>query len=428
MGQLSAAILEDVYAVPLAATSVQFEPGMTVVLGTPADGTATLIQLLAGSERPRRGKVRVHGADPHTDPRLRACIGAVLAEEPELPLPPTAMLAHALGARGPAAGIAERLGLGQARKASARARRALALELALAIPEPGLLAVFEPLALMSPLDRSRNAAELTKLAERASVICATASIDDARLLGGDVVLLDRGRFVRRPGLPLARNLVPGGQATFQVRAKAVETLCRALVDDPAVSGIALDSEKLPEQARISGDDLESVSLAILRAADTTDSRLLAMELAAPSLDEARGATAALWRAAYERAYYAARPNVPPAQHPSQAPPAQHPSQAPAVQHASQAPPAQHPSQAPPAPARSVPPPSGPPAPAVPPVSQPPAVPPTSQAPLGPLAAAAAAVAQSQPPGQGLPSKPEGEQQDQAPGPILPTEPRGKEGS
>ena len=427
MGQLSAAALEDVYAAPLAATSVQFEPGMTVVLGTPADGTAMLLQLLAGSERPRRGKVRVQGGDPHTDPALRAHIGAVLAEEPELPLPPAAMLAHALGAQGPAAGIAERLGLSQARKASMRARRALAFELALAMPEPRLIAVFEPLALMSPLDRNRNAVGLRKLAERTSVICATASIDDARTLGGDVVLLDRGRFVRRPGLPLARNLVPGGQATFQVRATAIETLCRALVGDPAVSGIVLDSEKLPEQARISGDDLESVSLAILRAADATPSQLLAMEIAAPSLDEARGATAALWRAAYERAYYAARPNVPATLNVSQAPPAQQPSQAPAPQHVSQAPSPSGPPipSAPPVPAQSVPPPSVAPAPAVPPVSQPPAVPPTSQAPLGPLAAAAAAVAQSQPPGPARPSTPGSEQQDRPPSSNLPTKPDGK---
>lgn len=315
---MSSAAFEDVYAAPLTATSLALAPGLTVLLGTPDDGSATCIELLAGSMRPRRGRVRVQGRDPHADSDLRKGICAVLADEPELSLPPSTMLTNVVGAPR-AAEICARLGLAGVRSTSLRARRAVALEVALARPGLCLVAVFEPLALMHALDRGRNIDALQQLAQSMTVVCATASIEDARALGGDVVLLDRGRFVRRPGVPLTQSLAPRADGTFVVRAEGIEQLCQALVGNPVVQSVRLDGGELPNQAFVGGPEPEAVSRAILEASRSSGARLLSVMLSGPTLDESRGATAALWRAAYERAYYAARPA--PALAPAPAPPA-----------------------------------------------------------------------------------------------------------
>lgn len=308
---MSSAAFEDVYAAPLTATSLALGPGLTVLLGTPDDGTATCVELLAGSTRPRRGRVHVQGRDPHADSDLRKGICAVLADEPELPLPPSTLLTNAVGAPR-AAEICARLGLASVRWTSLRARRAMALEVALARPGLCLVAVFEPLALMHALDRGRNIDALQQLAQSTTVVCATASIEDARALGGDVVLLDRGRFVRRPGVPLTQSLAPRTDGTFVVRAEGIEQLCQALVGNPVVQSVRLDGSELPNQAFVGGPEPEAVSRAILEASRSSGAKLLSVMLSGPTLDESRGATAALWRAAYERAYYAARPAPVPA--------------------------------------------------------------------------------------------------------------------
>jgi hypothetical protein len=109
-----------------------------------------------------------------------------------------------------------------------------------------------------------------------------------------------------------------------VRAHGVESLCRALVDSPAVQSVQLDANELPNQARIGGPDPETVSRAILEATRDSGAELLSLALCGPSLDESRAATAALWRAAYERAYYAAKPAPSPAAPSPAAPPAPSP--------------------------------------------------------------------------------------------------------
>lgn len=311
-------VLADVFTPPLSGASLSLGAGMWVVLGTPADGTAILIELLAGSARPRRGSVQVQGRDPYRDPALRAAIAAVLAEEPDWGIPTESMLRDALGSEDAAKAALQRLGLGNERRCAPKARRAVQFEIAVARPQPSLVAIFEPLSGMTPLDRARNRHALQQLARTAPVVCATASIQDARALGGTTLLLDRGRFVRAPGPPLTRELAPAPSCAFVVRAEGVDRLAAALATEPSVSGVELDRDALPDQAHISGKDADAVSFAILRAARSSGATLRSLELTSPSLDETRGATAALWRAAYERAYAATRPPTAPA--PPPAPP------------------------------------------------------------------------------------------------------------
>ncbi len=317
---MSALVLSGVYADDLLGAEISFESGLHVVLGRVSDGTAALVATISGLTRPRRGTVRVGPDDPWRAPAARARIGALLAVEPELSRGPVlAAVAEALalhGAPGPAdrvladAGIS-RLGKRRGDRLSAVDARAVALTIALEVPEPRLLALHEPLADVGSVDRRWA---LTRIAERVQsgtcVVCTTASPRDAAELGGRVTLLDRGRFVRQPGAPLSTELVPGLPAELRIRTPHPERLAALVSAARAVTGVRFDQDEHPGELRVRGAEVAPLSLAVIRAAREGGILVEAIEPTLPSLDEARAASVALWRAAYERAYLAARPQPP----------------------------------------------------------------------------------------------------------------------
>lgn len=308
---MTAVRLDQVFAPALMGASLELDDGLTVVLGTAADGAATLTSLLAGESRPRRGSVTIRGRSPFDSPALRARIGSLLADEPTWDGKLLDLLDRWRDLRGLSAQslaqTRERLRTGRGQGARASERRAVALELALALPEPEALVLYEPLASIARLDRAAVLGRVTERARTTTVVCITDSVRDAQALGGDVVLLDRGRFVRRPGVPLPLELAPRSQARLLVRATHPERLARELAIAEAVSGLALDTIARPQQLRVSGPSAAELAMAVLRAAQASGARLLSIESEPVSLDEARAASTALWRAAYERAYAAARP-------------------------------------------------------------------------------------------------------------------------
>ncbi|MCC6899407.1 MAG: hypothetical protein IT377_10560 [Polyangiaceae bacterium] len=305
--------LEGVVSGPLAGATLSIPAGLTVVLGTPADGTTELPLLLGGIRVPRRGSVRVAGRDPARSPDTRARLGLVLEQES----PPHAesvlelvrqVLALRHQAADPAAILARR-GLGALAgappgKLDRRQRRQLAFALALSIREPFGVIVHEPLGLGGGDVRR----ELTDLAAAGvPVLALTSSPRDASELGGAVVLIDRGRFVRRPGAPLATELSPGAWATLRVRSRGARDLVRALADDPAVASLEFDEARGTDEICVRGPDADRLSLAVLTRARAVGATLISIEAALPALEEVRAATEGLWRAAYDHAYRAATP-------------------------------------------------------------------------------------------------------------------------
>lgn len=301
--------LSGVASGALQGATLSIPGGLTVVLGTPADGTAELVPVLGGLLVPKRGNVSVGGADPSRSPATRARLGVVLQEEPQLfgrsvaqavaavlalrgePGAPTELLAsHGLSSL---AAIAPE-------KLDPSTRRHLAFVLALAIRSPVGLVIHEPLALGPHASREATLRALWERAETGvPVVVTTASPRDASELGGSVVVLDRGRFVRRPGTPLATELVPGANTTLLVRTPEARALGQALLSDPAVTSLEwLDSGEL----RVRGPDAERLSLALLARAREVSASLHAIETALPALEEVRAATAAIWRAAYDSAF------------------------------------------------------------------------------------------------------------------------------
>lgn len=300
--------LEGVFAGALQGATLAIPAGLTVVLATPADGGADLLLVAGGLLVPRRGTVRVGGLDPSSSPAARARLGLVLAEEPPLAAPSLAeAVRQVLALRGQAAdprALLERHGLGSLagispERAGSQARRHLAWALALELAEPHALLVHEPLSLGPLASRERTRAELSARAESGvPILAVTASPRDASELGGSLVLLDRGRFVRRPGQPLATELVPGASATLSVHTPAARALARALVDDPAVASLEWGEEEI----RVRGADVDSLSLAVLRHARALSAPLSSIGMPLPALEEVRAATAGLWRAAYDAAF------------------------------------------------------------------------------------------------------------------------------
>jgi ABC-type thiamine transport system ATPase subunit len=319
--------LANVFAPGLLGASLELDAGLHVVVGNREDGGAALVALVAGLLRPKRGTLLIDGGDPLRSPELRGRVGVLLAEEPPSSgRSVLAQVAEALSLRGDpakaenvlsAAGL-DALASRRPNALSSAERRALALALATSLAQPSALALHEPLANIAHCQRRKIIETLNALAARGAVVlCVTASPRDAAALGGSTVLLDRGRFVRRPGLPLAEELTPGAGLTLSLRTSDPRKLAAALSAEPAVSAVVLDEQAHPGQLRASGADPERLALAVASAAQRSATLLSAIEPLLPSIDDARAATAGLWRAAYENAYRAAR--VPAAPAPPRAP-------------------------------------------------------------------------------------------------------------
>jgi len=108
--------------------------------------------------------------------------------------------------------------------------------------------------------------------------------------------------VRRPGTPLALELAPGGTLVLRVRSDNQRKLAARLVQDPAVAALDLSGDG--DQLTVRGADPDALGLAIARAARELEVKVSAIEPTLPALDDARAASAALWRAAYDAAYRA----------------------------------------------------------------------------------------------------------------------------
>lgn len=285
--------------------------GVHAVLGTPADGTTDLVAIAAGIVRPRRGRVLVAGHEPHRSPDIRRRIAALLARERLIPAATVqASVARALaiaGAESAPAGVLEASGLGSwaARPLTsldAAERRSVALAIALARREPLLVALHEPLGVPGAARRQVKE-RIARLAERgACVLCTTASARDGGELSSSLLLLDRGRVVRRAAPSLGVDLAPGTVPDFVVQSDNPRLLTAGLSADPAVTGVEWDQQHSPRAIRVRGTDPAELALAIARAALSQSIQVSSVSPALPALEIVRGASDGLGRAAYEQAY------------------------------------------------------------------------------------------------------------------------------
>jgi ABC-type multidrug transport system ATPase subunit len=289
--------------------NLELGPGLHTLLGSPGDGSEALVGLLAGSQRPRSGRVAVGGRDPGTTPEVRRSIASLLPEEQ---LPPGRSVLRTLGlllqARGgpdPAEALASvELSHWASRPTatlSRAERRALVFSAALATRAPIALVLYEPLADIPGIPRTVALQRIQAFAAQGvCVVCATASPEDAMALGGSVWLLERGRLATRA--PHAAALFPSKPLRWRVRLGQPRELGGLLLRRQEISTIEYDLARSPRELVVCGVDPAHTALIVLEVACHAGLRVEAIRAVMPSLEEIQAATAGAIRGAYEQAY------------------------------------------------------------------------------------------------------------------------------
>jgi ABC-type thiamine transport system ATPase subunit len=286
--------LSAVYGSVLKSVSGSFGAGVHVWLGAEPDGTAELVELCAGVALPRRGRLLLDGELPGRSPSARRHIASLLPVEDEALAGPLARWSAQLSAlRGfdvtsalqrycPELALDRPLG-----GLSHAERRALALAAALGQPEPRLVE------------------RVQQLGERAPVLVTTRSTEDARRLGGRLLVLERGVLVRDPEHAWPSAVTPGLRVELWLTCDAPRRLLAELVSSPEVERASFDAQQ-GGRVQVTGPDLERLALAVTRAALAARVELRAMRAGSPDLATVHGASAGLAQAAYRAAQTARR--------------------------------------------------------------------------------------------------------------------------
>jgi ABC-2 type transport system ATP-binding protein len=286
-------------------------PGLHALVGAPSDGTVAIARLVGGIESPARGEVVVAGRAPSHHPDLRARIGVSL-ETPCLPqarrVGDLLRRVDALRGGSAAAEALSQFGLShwadrKLENLPRRDLRALELLIAVSTPDPIALALTEPGADTSSLDRHVLRSALSRAADDgACVIVATASMGDAVELCRTIHVLERGNIARWVPADEAGALSPGRSVALRIEVDLPRLLVATLADDPAVVGIDWDQQDHRSSLMVRGNDLDRLALAVARAASTSGASVRSIAPVAPGLDEVRAAASGLALAAYHAAY------------------------------------------------------------------------------------------------------------------------------
>lgn len=288
---MSELVLQSVVEGPLLGVTACIA-GAAVVLGADAAALATFVGVAAGARAPRRGHVLLDGGVLHASPELRRVTATVLADES---LPAFGSVREAIGAvlaaRGDGRAASELLrdvGLGawetrRSRDLDASERRTLLLALALTHTNPRLLVLFEPLASGRGLPADFVRERMARAVETgAVVVTATQSIDDARSLGGEPWLLDRGVLTNARSTPIGSHA--GDDRTFVVETPDARRLTAALARAPDVRGVRWNERLAPSTVYVFGSDPERVASAIVRALSEESARVHSLALSPTPLE------------------------------------------------------------------------------------------------------------------------------------------------
>ena len=186
--------------------------GLTGLLGPNGAGKSTLLRVLATLQRPDAGRVTIAGVDALADAdAARARIG-YLPQEFGFPpaLTPRELLAHFALLKGVAPdgtrrdavdALLARVNLWDVRDRPVKAlsggmRQRLGVAVAL-VGAPPVLLVDEPTVALDPHERHRLHDLVVELADTRAVLFSTHLVADVEALCRDVLVLHRGRIVRR---------------------------------------------------------------------------------------------------------------------------------------------------------------------------------------------------------------------------------------
>ncbi len=279
--------------------SLRWQRGVLVVLGSAADGTTALLEVLAGEVRAKRGQVSVASTrvvHVRTEPALPdgLRVDEIGALEASLrPWHPGRTLAERLGVLG-VTHLAER----PAKSLSRGEARAVQLAFGLTTGADVLL-LDEPLAGLEPPAAARFAEALRVAAERSCVVVTTASVREASRLADQVLVLTQGKI----GEAAADALHRGSAARLVVvLASDPAPFEAALAGAAGVVGVESASYRGgPGAGRIdagtsavtvAGTDPLAVASAIMKAASSSAAEVVAIEPEPATIERVRAALAA----------------------------------------------------------------------------------------------------------------------------------------
>jgi ABC-type multidrug transport system ATPase subunit len=303
--RIEAAALEWLYAAHLS-----LDAGVHVVLGTPRDGTAELVELSAGIRPPKRGLVQVDGQAPFSSPQTRSQIASLLQVETLSETDSVAeALSRALALRG-GPNADQLLGeygflawAGRAvRSLGPRERRTLALLVALSHEKARLLALFEPFSVVPELDLERVRSALEARAKHgACVVVATASTEDALFLGGSWLLLERG-VLSGHGPHETTTLGASSVKALSVRSAEPRRLAQALAERAEILGLSFGETLGGRELLVFGPTPELVAEAVVGIAAERALPIEALSFVVPPLEALLAARDGWARGVYERSY------------------------------------------------------------------------------------------------------------------------------
>ena len=270
----------------LSTLSGSWDAGIHAILGAPRDGGSLLLDLVAGFERPRRGRIRVLGGDP-----LRAPNRSRIALVPLRPFIPDALcvgeiLRMAAALRGErsnevdrlrALGI-ESLELRLARTLTAGESRAVMLAEAIGSSKVRVLLIEEPRIRLDPRAMRRLHPALQAFAaDGGTVILATSSARDASELADDVWELRSGQL-QGPRSSLPRLDAAADQPqSLRVLASNPRVLSTELAREASVEGITWDAKEV----RVHGSNARALAEAVGRAIAATEVDVTLMRFEVP---------------------------------------------------------------------------------------------------------------------------------------------------
>ncbi len=297
-----------VWCPPIKNLSATFGVGLHVILGSPSDGTAELIELCAGLRLPHRGWLSLDAEAPGKSPQTRRHIASVLPREDGDAKGSLLELARragglrhfdgalALGRFAPE--LEPERALGQS---TGPERRRFALALALAQTDAQLLLLHHPLSLVNEALESALVEQLAERARNAVVLATVASVADARRLGGTLGILERGVLSRAVSDAWPEALTPGLDVSLWVQCDAPRELLRRLASHATVTAISYDERAFATRLEVRGHDLETLAVTVSRAALEANVQIQSLSCATPDLDAVHGASAGLAHAAYRAA-------------------------------------------------------------------------------------------------------------------------------
>jgi ABC-2 type transport system ATP-binding protein len=287
------------HKVALTDLSCSFGPGVTGLLGPNGAGKTTLMRALTGLLKPNEGRVRVLGADPHTDRSVQAAISLVPEDEAVPPALTARQLVRYTAALHLVADrtlpdaclatvglteVADRKVGGFSKGMRQRAKVAAAL-----VTGAQVLVLDEPLNGADPVQRVALIDLFQALGRQGrTVIVSSHVLHEVERLATRQIVIIRGRLAAAGDHRAIRDGLADRPRSVLVRTPAARELAAGLMGHDVVRGVTVDgttlvvsseragelAEVLPRAARDAGarlhevrpmdDSLESVFRELLR--------------------------------------------------------------------------------------------------------------------------------------------------------------------